>query len=382
MRRILSNKGYRVLTAPKWSTGITLATETEPSLVLIDFDLPDIGGNALAARLRSLPELKGVPLVALVNKDQEKQVLAINCDGALCKPLSPRQLPLEIEHYLEQEIAPPSTEEQVEQLNTLLQEMTGRLEEQALQLETKERRLQEANRLRGNFLINVSRELRTPLTLISGYVTLLQSTVPMLDLDDAPLSLVEMVEGMAQGTKRMNDVVQELLRVSRIVTGDVNLAIGPVRVNTLVSTTLSDLAEQERDVIQQRELSQLPIIQADGNQIRLAIRNILIHLLNIIPENGLIVIDGQHQQDIVIISLQGVGAQIDPAEQEMLFDRLYSAGPSRAADPEEQRKQSLGFGLAIANGIIQAHNGRIWIESTGEGEQVQSTFYLLLPILA
>ena len=59
VRRILSNKGYRVLTAPKWSTGITLATETEPNLVLIDFDLPDIGGNALAARLRSLPEPDG-----------------------------------------------------------------------------------------------------------------------------------------------------------------------------------------------------------------------------------------------------------------------------------------------------------------------------------
>ena len=76
------------------------------------------------------------------------------------------------------------------------------------------------------------------------------------------------------------------------------------------------------------------------------------------------------------------GVQIDPAEQEMLFDRLYPAGPSRAAGPEQQQKRSLGFGLAIANGIIQAHNGRMWIESTGEGEQVQSTFYLLLPILA
>jgi signal transduction histidine kinase len=258
--------------------------------------------------------------------------------------------------------------------------MTELLEEQEIELEARERRLREANRLRGNFLINVSRELRTPLTLISGYVTLLQSTIPQLDLEETPLSLVEMVEGMAQGTKRMNDVVRELMRVSRIVTGDVSLALGPTRVHTLVSATLSELSDKERALVEQGPLEELPIVQVDGNQVRLAIRNILSHLINILPEGGQIILKGQRQQDIVILSLEASGVEMDPAEQEMLFDRLYPIDQSGKEDSQDMERKSLGFGLAVASGIIQAHNGRLWIESSGSGEKSQSTFYLLLPV--
>jgi signal transduction histidine kinase len=380
VRRVLSNKGLQTLTAPRWNSAIALAQETQPDLVLIDFDLPGIGGNVLAARLRSLPGYEGTPMIALVSPGQHGQVLGFGFSGSFEKPLNPRQLPNDIARFAHKRVLPLEKEAQIEHLNQLLVETTGRLEEQELELEAKERRLREANRLRGNFLINVSRELRTPLTLISGYVTLLQSTIHQLDLENTPLSLDEMVEGMVQGTKRMNDVVGELMRVSRIVTGDVSLALGPTRVQTLVSATLSELTDKERAVVEQGPLEELPIVQVDGNQVRLAIRNLLTHLITIIPEGKRIFLNGRRQQDIVILSMDASGIELDPAEQEMLFDRLYPIDGSGKEDPKAQQRKSLGFGLAVANGIIQAHNGRMWIESTGEGEQSKSTFYLLLPV--
>jgi signal transduction histidine kinase len=380
VRRILSTEGFRVQTAPKWHTAVALTQESRPNLILVDFDLPGIDGNLLAARLRCLPGLEDTPIVALIGDGQ--QALKAVCSGRIQKPLSAPELAAEVEHFLGEGFTPLSEPDRIEQLCRLVQAATDQLENQDLQLDTKERRLREANRLRASFLTNVSRELRTPLTLISGYVTLLQSMIPQLDMEDLPLSLVEMIEGLAQGTRRMNRVVHELMRVSRIVTGDVNLAIGPTRIGNLVAATTSDLSDRERALVRLRDLDRLPLIQADGVQVRLAVRNILTHLLSVVPTGGSIVIDGEFEQDIVIVSMQVSGIRIDPAEQEMLFDRLYPVRQDADADREPPGEQSLGFGLAVAYGIVQAHNGRIWIESTGDGEQARSTFYLLLPIVA
>jgi len=392
VRRVLSDEGYQVLVAQKWQVGITLAQEARPNLILVDLDLPGIGGNALATRLRALPELKETPIVALADDgtsaphtldgNDQKRVLAAGCVGVISKPINPLQLAIEVDHYLQGNVQ--QKEEPKEQQDALVQELIARLEEQTLKLEESNRRLEESNNIRDNFLITVSRELRTPLTLITGYITLLQSAIPQLDLDEPPLSLIEMIEGLAQGTKRLNNIVQELVRVSRVVTGDVNLAIGPARISTLISATLSELDIQQRSIIQQHNLNRLPIIQADGNQIRLALRNVLNHLLNTIPETGRIFIGGQYQQDIVIISFRGTGVRITPAEQEMLFDRLYPAkrGPANGDGSGQRPEGSIGFGLAVANGIVQAHGGRIWAESAKEGEQAESTFYLLLPTCA
>lgn len=380
VRRALDEDGFRVHTAPKWHTAVALAREYRPGLILVDFDLPGIDGNLLAARLHGLPGLEATSIVALTGEGQD--ALAAVCNGQIRKPLSAHELSAQVGRFLAGGIKPLSDTERVEQLCRLVHAATDQLEEQALQLETKERRLREANRLRASFLTNVSRELRTPLTLISGYVTLLGSLIPQLDREDLLLPLDEMIEGLAQGTRRMNAVVQELMRVSRIVTGDVNLAIGPTRLGSLIAATLNDLTERERAVVRPGKLDHLPLIQADGVQIRLAMRNILTHLLGIIPQGGSIVIEGEFEQEIVIVSIQGTGIRIEPAEQDMLFDRLYPVHRDARVDGEPPANKSLGFGLAVAHGIVQAHNGRIWLESTGEGEGARSTFYLLLPIVA
>lgn len=376
LRRVLSPGHYQISAAPKWHIGVALARESAPDLVMVDYDLPGIGGSALAARLRAVPELAESAIVALTHGGLEEQVLAAGCSGTILKPLNPRLLAQEVDAFFRVKAQSLPSQGRVKELESLVQDLVAQLEEQTVKLETSERRLQEANQLRGSFLIGVSRELRTPLTLISGYVTLLQSTVSMLEGVEQPLSLSEMVEGMAQGTRRMNDVVQELMRVSRIVTGDVSLAIGPARVGTLVSSAVDEFSAEERALIQVKDLSHLPLIGADGNQIRLAMRNILAHLLGHLPEKGRILIDGEHQADVVIVSFTGTGVEIDPAEQDTLFDRLY---PRLERKAEDQSGPGVGFGLAVTRGIIQAHNGRIWVESSLQGEQVQSSFHLLLP---
>ena len=166
VRRVMRNENFQTLTAPKWNAAIALAQETEPDLVLVDFDLSGIGCNVLATRLHAIPGFESTPILALVNPEQQGQVSTSGYTGSVKKPLDPRQLPEELSRLIQEPTTPLDSETRISNLNQLLVEMTELLEEQELELEARERRLREANRLRGNFLINVSRELRTPLTLI------------------------------------------------------------------------------------------------------------------------------------------------------------------------------------------------------------------------
>ncbi len=381
IQRTLYGKGFQVKVASGWQHGITLAQETQPDLILFDMDMPGIGGSALALRLSSQPELGKTAIIALIGQGLEKRALIAGCTGTLVKPINPDQLATQVGYLVHGQVhnADPQEwlqgDERIEQLENLAADLAEQLEEQTATLDEHNRQLQDANQITHSFLSTASRELRTPLTLINGYVTLMQSMVAQLDPAAAPLSLIEMPEGLVQGTSRLNSIVEDLLRVSRIVTGDISLAIGPTRVGRLVSIAINELEAKDKTPIKIKDLDKLPIIQADGNQIRLAIRNIVNHLLNTVPDDGQVVIAGQHDDDIVILTIIGVGVTIDPAEQEALFDRLYpvSRDSNRSGRPSNG---NLGFGLAVAKGIIQAHGGRIWVENTGQSE---STFSLLLP---
>ncbi len=382
-QRALTAEGFKVLSASKWQLGISLAREARPDLILMALDVPGIGGEGLAVRLRSLPELKRTAIVALgdsaTDGDSHSHVLAAGCNGILSKPIDPVTLVSQVESFLRGRTESVEPGKRLMALETLVQALASRLEQQTMDLESSTRQLKEAYQTTDNFLVAASRELRTPLTLLNGYVTLLQSTVAHLGLEQVPLSLVEMADGLSQGTKRLNDIVQELLRISRIVTGDISLAIGPTRFSRLISIALEELGGSASS-IQVSNLNKLPIIQADGNQIRLAVRNILSYFLSTVPEGAAISIDGERQQDIVIISIQGSGIQVEPTEREVLFDRFYPVSGSKPkAGRNGQPSGGLGFGLAVAKGIIQAHGGRIWAENINESA---CSFYVLLPIFS
>ena len=380
IQRFLNSEGYHTQVAQGWQAGITLVKEMVPDLIFLDWNLPGIGGDVLAIRLQLMPELQNTAIVALGDELNRDRALVTGCSGFLPLSIDPAHLADQVPQFLQARQEPLDLDRRNQHLVALVNDLATRLEKQTLDLDETHRQLLEAKHTTDSFLIAAARELRTPLTLITGYSTLLQSSISLLDPQEVPLSLTEMIEGLVQGTKRLDAIVQELLRVSRVVTGDINLAIGPTRIRRVVSTALNELEPGERSTIQMGELGELPIIQADGTHIRLAFRNILNHFLCAVPPGGVIEIEGQHQQDIVIISVQGTGVAVEPGEEESLLDRLYTVPRDTVAQPSRRPEGDLGFGLAVAKGIIQAHQGRIWIESSGYGETAETTFYILLPI--
>jgi two-component system, cell cycle response regulator DivK len=103
VRRVLQAEGYTVIEAKDGPTGIQAATEQTPDLILMDINLPDVDGYEITARIKQLPGLAKVPVIALtanVMKGDREKTLAAGCDGYIQKPIDIDQLPAQIEHFL------------------------------------------------------------------------------------------------------------------------------------------------------------------------------------------------------------------------------------------------------------------------------------------
>ncbi|RMG97883.1 MAG: sensor histidine kinase, partial [Chloroflexi bacterium] len=278
-------------------------------------------------------------------------------------------------------------EEQAEHLRLHAQNIVERLEDKIRELESANRRLRELDRLKSDFILLVSHELRTPLTLVSGYAHLLAEHVRQAGDVIETTKVENIAQGLKSGVSRMQGVVNEIISVARISSGNLDLSLGPVRLEHLVQNIVKEL----QPILQQRQLnlkvgdlSRLPIIEGDGQQIKHAIEQVIGNAIKYTPDGGDIFIIGRTVGNAVDLIIRDTGIGIPVEEQRHIFDQFYAV---EALEHHSTSKHSfqgggLGLGLAIAKGIVEAHNGRIWVESEGRNPENPpgSTFHILLPL--
>lgn len=391
VQRVLGSKGYNVLVADDGLEGIALAREEKPSLILMDINLPNMDGREITTRLRSIPHFSDTPIVALTANNSpgnRELALAAGCSGFMTKPINVSTFPQDVEDFLAGRIEPLSAEEQNRHLQRHAQNLVERLENKVTELEKANKRLKELDRLKSDFIILVSHELRTPLTLISGYAHLLDEQIKQTD--DAPLS-VDLVSGVADGLNlgvlRMREVVNEIISVARITSGALDLVLGPVKIHALMDKVYQEFAEicQKRQLtLHAGSLSKLPVIEADAKRLRSAIEHVIGNAIKYTPDGGDIFVVGRVVDDAIDLIIRDTGIGIPVDEQRRIFEQFYVLGAIEHHSTSKSAFQGggLGLGLAIARGIIEAHNGRIWVESEKRDAQSfpGSTFHLLLPI--
>jgi len=390
VQRVLDNKGFDVLLAADGLEGISLAREKKPNLILMDINLPSMDGREITTRLRSIPHFANVPIVALTanhSAGSRELALAAGCTGFLTKPIDVASFPIEVQKYLQGHSEPLAPAEKSEHLQRHAQNLVTRLETKIHELESANKRLRELDRLKSDFIIMVSHELRTPLTLISGYAHLLDEQLKQTE-ESLPTEMVASVaEGLNLGVSRMRDVVNEIIRVARIASGTLDLALGPVRLEEVIAEIMNEAQDvcQKRDLdIQIGDLSRLPIIEGDGIQLKSAISNVFWNGIKYTPDGGSLFIVGRSVGDTVDLIVRDTGIGIPISEQRRIFDQFYALGAIEHHSTSKSAFQGggLGLGLAIAKGIIEAHNGRIWVESERRDPEKLpgSTFHILLPI--
>jgi PAS domain S-box-containing protein len=255
-------------------------------------------------------------------------------------------------------------------------------------------RQKEVERMQTEFVSTASHELRTPLTLIKGYL----GTLLRPDLRLPPETQTRFLRQIDEAANRLTGLVDDLLSVSRLESGQMELRLQPVDLSALVSRVVSTFAVQDDGHRLSLSLAPLPdhlMVRADAEQIERILLNLLNNAVKFSPQGGHIQVSGcgvrvEHGQVAeavpgtcplpapnlddgawVLVSVQDEGIGIPPEHQERIFEKFYQVDSGLT-----RRARGTGLGLYICKGIIEAHGGKIWVESTpGQG----STFVFDLP---
>jgi len=392
VERVLSRHNYRLLLADDGLTGMRIAMTESPNLILMDINLPDMNGKDVTAALKAKTQFGDVPIIALTadaSEGNRSRALAVGCDGFITKPIDVSSFANQVKGYLNgtKEILPLEYEK--ETLKTYVGELVGDLESKIKELEAANQKLRKLDVAKSNFIQLVSHELRTPLTLLNGYRMLLTDMIRKNpDRDDSD-TLPSIAAGLDKGVSRLSDVIQEVLSVSKITAASLEVSKGPVRIAKELDTVIREFEEScvTRNIsIVVEDLSPLPMIAADGKQLRIAFSNIIGNAIKFTPNGGSIRIFPVKANGSVTVAFQDYGPGIETAEHKSIFDAFYTLESisNHSTSKTQYLGGGLGLGLPIAKGIIEAHDGRIWVESDERNldKMPGSIFYVMLPTIS
>ena len=391
VRRILTAEGYRVEFVEDGMSALRIAPQIQPDLILMDINISGLDGYEVATRLRSLGDMTEVPIVAVtaavLHGDRERALIS-GCDGYIPKPIDVDRFPEQIRSYLEglrERIESP--EQKAEHLEAYSRRLVKRLEEKVHELEQAHKELQRVEEVKSDFILLANHELRTPLTTVYGYVQMLLRQPGIPGDPEEEGSPRHMLHAIASACKRLHRVFDEIRNVSLIDANRLDVALKPVVLGPMIHSIVEDLQGfgPSRDLeFEFQGLSNLPIIQGDAKRLHHALWNIISNAMKYTPDGGQVRIAGQHIEDTVHITVQDTGVGIPQEEQQRIFDRFYVLEDTRLhrSSKTDFRGGGLGLGLTVTKGIIEAHGGKIWVESEGYDEQELpgSTFHILFPM--
>jgi two-component system phosphate regulon sensor histidine kinase PhoR len=229
--------------------------------------------------------------------------------------------------------------------------------------------LRRLERVRRDFVANVSHEFKTPLTAIQGFAETLLSGA----LDDKA-NRKRFVEIIREHARRLARLTDDLLKLSRIEAGRLELEIRPVRVEALVSGCVETtrLNAQARGLEIHVDLQKdAPAVRGDGAQLGEVLQNLLDNAVQYTPAGGKIEVRARSNGQGVTFTVTDTGIGIPESDLERIFERFYRVDAARSREAG-----GTGLGLAIARHIVEAHGGRIWVESAiGQG----SRFHFSIP---
>ncbi len=235
--------------------------------------------------------------------------------------------------------------------------------------------LQEAETLQQNMVADVAHELRTPLSVLQGNLWAI--------LNDAyPLEKAEIAR-LYDETRLLSRLVEDLRELALADAGQLDLNVRPTDVAQVVRHTVDNfaLAAEAQEVNLSAQLpDDLPPAQADPDRVAQVLRNLLVNALRHTPPGGAVTVSASPKAEKLEIAIADTGEGIAPEHVAHVFERFWRADPARARSGDDGKARlggGMGLGLAVAQSLVEAQGGRIWVESTpGAG----ATFRFTLPL--
>ena len=226
-----------------------------------------------------------------------------------------------------------------------------------------------AERAREDFVAQVTHELRTPLTNIRAYAETLSS-----GMFEDPKVITECYNVITKETRRLSRLIEDILSVSQLEVGSIELRIDQVDLRTVLSEGLRDvrgLADEKNIDVQLVLPAKLEPIRGDRDKLAVVINNLLGNAIKYTPANGNVIVGCQPTSEAVVLTFKDNGIGIDAKDQARVFEKFQ-----RGSDPQVQQETGTGIGLYTAREIVRRHGGDIeLISEKAKG----STFMVRLP---
>ncbi|GAB4492806.1 MAG: hypothetical protein Fur0016_27470 [Anaerolineales bacterium] len=230
-------------------------------------------------------------------------------------------------------------------------------------------RIRRLETVRRDFISNVSHELRTPLASLKA----LAETLSDGALNDPPAAR-RFLARMQTEVDALTQMSTELLELSRIESGQVPLQLKPVSPSQLLQSATERMktqAERAGLSLEAECNTHLPTVPADSSRLEQVLVNLIHNAIKFTPSGGQIRLFAKLDGKYIRFDVSDTGAGIDPDDLPRIFERFYKADRART------KSGGTGLGLSIARHIVEAHGGKIWVESEPEKG---STFYFTIPI--
>lgn len=227
--------------------------------------------------------------------------------------------------------------------------------------------------LRRDLIAWISHDLRTPLTAVQASLEAIAD-----DVVTEPLMVKEYVHNSLTELGNLRLLIDDLFAVAQIDAGHISLSFMQASLNDLISDTVSSLSAHARRraiEISGEIQADMPPIDMAPDKIQRVMHNLIDNAIRHTPENGNITISAKQTQEQIQVDVHNTGESIPPKHLPYLFEKFYRGEQARQRDADGHR--GAGLGLAIAQGFVEAHHGKIWVESN---EQRGTCFSFTIPI--
>jgi len=335
---MLEGESYRVLTAAGGPAAIELLSRDTFDLILTDLNMPQVNGlGVLRQAKRIAPDTVVLVLTGYATLESAVEALREGADDYLMKPCAQHELKLKIEKSLER-----------------------------AWLAEERKRAQEARedllRMKDEFIDRISHELRTPLFSIQGFVRLLlQGKVPEPEVQR------EFLARVVEQTDRLAALVDDLLDLSRLERGELELDRREIRVDQVVERVVRQLEDRAREKsialtveIDARPLGDpsLPTLKADPRRVEQVLAHLVANALKFTPAGGRVRVGARVEGHEVLVQVSDTGIGIPHEAMPHLFSRFYQVDGSAT-----RRSEGAGLGLHLSRLIVEAHGGRMSVQS-------------------
>ena len=359
VKRLLAAK-YDVEATGDGESALEATRREKFELVLSDVMMPKLDGFGLLKALRADERTRTIPVILLSARAGEEarvEGMGAGADDYLIKPFSARELLARVEAHLN------------------LQRVRRESEEAILQLMAREQKARAsaeiANRVKDDFLAMLSHELRTPLNAIFGWTHLLKRG-KLSDVDSA--RGIDIIQRNAEAQRA---IIDELLDISRIVTGKLQLEPKPVELSAVIDAAVDAVrpaAEAKNIQIVTTLDPDVGVVMGEAVRLQQIVWNLLSNAVKFTPRQGRVDVELKVTDQNVEIVITDTGEGISPEFLPYIFERF------RQADTSSRRMHGgLGLGLSIVSSLVAMHSGTVRAESDGNGKGAK--FIVTLPLI-